>query len=200
MDETLSLISSDFLIRFCINIVSLIILLRVIYHRNEAQSEAMSGFMIFGNGVFFVTALLHDVEMSMGFAFGLFAVFAMLRYRTETLTVRDMTYLFVLIATSLLSSVSSLNMLELSIVNLTICAVTAAFETSLFLKTVQSKTVIYENIELVHTDKSEELKADLENRLGIQITKVEVGDVDFLRDSATLKVYYQKSGEKNKDE
>jgi hypothetical protein len=190
MNETLSLINSDLFIRFCINIVSLIVLLRVVYYRNDAQSEAMSGFIIFGNGVFFVTALLHNVEMSMGFAFGLFAVFSMLRYRTETLSVRDMTYLFVLITISLLSSVSSLSMIELGAVNLVICAVTGIFETSFFTKTVQSKTVVYEKIELIKEQNKAQLYADLEERLSLKITDVEIGDVDFLRDTAVLKVYY----------
>ena len=192
MNETISLINSDLIIRFIINITSLILLLRIIYYRNEAQSESMSGFMIFGNGVFFVTALLHNVEMSMGFAFGLFAVFSMLRYRTETLSVRDMTYLFVLIAISLLSSVSSLNMTELAAVNITICAITALFETSFFTKTIESKTVIYEKIDLITTANRTQLYEDLESRLGHDITDIEIGDIDFLRDSAILKVYYKR--------
>ena len=193
MHESLSLINSDFLSRFAINFISLMVLLRGIYYRNDAQSESSSGFFIFGQGVFFVTALLHSVEMSMGFAFGLFAVFSMLRYRTETLSIRDMTYLFVLIAISLLSSVSSLNVIELAGVNLTLCVLVAFSETALFTKTIEHKVVVYERIDLISPDKKDELYADLTQRLGLEITDVEVGDVNFLRDTAVLKVFYQRS-------
>lgn len=190
MSDAVSLLNTDFFLRFVINFISLLILLRAIYYRNDAQSESSSGFMIFGNGVFFVTALLHNVDMSMGFAFGLFAVFSMLRYRTETLSVRDMTYLFVLIAISLLSSVSSLSLVELSLVNGTLCILTAFSETRFFTKTVAHKVVIYEKIELIKPENQDALYQDLNQRLGLDITGVEVGDVDFLRDTAVLKVFY----------
>lgn len=192
MNLTYELLNTDFLTRFAINFVSLIVLLRGIYYRNDAQSESSSGFLVFGNGVFFVTALLHDVEMSMGFAFGLFAVFSMLRYRTETLSVRDMTYLFVLIAISLLSSVSTLSMMELTGVNAALCIITRFSETSLFTKTIEHKLVRYENIALIKPSESQLLYADLEQRLGVEVTNVEIGDVDFLRDSALLKVFYRR--------
>jgi len=166
------------------------ILLRGIYHKNNTASESLAGFMIFGNGLFFVTALLHSVDISMGFAFGLFAVFSMLRYRTESLNVTDMTYLFVLITISLLSSVSSLTMAELAIVNLTICGLTAFFESSFFSQKISCKTIIYENIKLINSTQKAALIADLNNRLGIDVIEVEIGDVDFLRDSAALKIFY----------
>ena len=193
MHESLDLLSTDFFFRYFINLFSLIVLLRLIYYRNDAQCESYSGFMIFGNGVFFVTALLHDVDMSMGFAFGLFAIFSMLRYRTETLSVRDMTYLFVLIAISLLSSVSSLLLLELITVNLILCLITWLSETSVLTRTVAHKIVVYENIELIVPSKREVLLSDLQTRLGLDVTDVEIGDVDFLRDSAILKVFYRSS-------
>lgn len=190
MNHSLDLLNTDLFVRFAINFITLMILLRGIYYRNDAQSESSSGFLVFGNGVFFVTALLHNVEMSMGFAFGLFAVFSMLRYRTETLTVRDMTYLFVLIAISLLSSVSTLNMVELAGINTVLCLITWFSETSLFAKTIEHQMVRYENIELIKPAEQDRLYQDLSQRLGVTVTNVEIGDIDFLRDSALLKVFY----------
>ena len=102
MIEQDTILTIDFLIRFIINIASLLVLLRLIHYRSASHRDSLGGFLLFGNGVFLVTALLHNVEMSMGFAFGLFAVFSMLRYRTETLSIGDMAYLFVSITIALM--------------------------------------------------------------------------------------------------
>ncbi len=97
MSNLATIFNVTFSVHFIINISFLLILLRVIYYRHSPNRDSLFGFFMFGNGVFLVTALLHNVEMSMGFAFGLFAVFSMLRYRTESLSIRDMTYLFTVI-------------------------------------------------------------------------------------------------------
>ncbi len=190
MSEAQTILTNDFFIRFLINAIALFILLRVIYYRDASNRESLTGFMMFGNGVFLVTALLHNVDMSMGFAFGLFAVFSMLRYRTETLTVRDMTYLFVLIAISLMSSVSSMSFVELSLINGLMCGMAALIETSLLAKKTANKQVVYEKIDLIRPERYQDLVDDLEQRLGHNIEQVVIGDVDFLKDSAVLKVFY----------
>ncbi len=197
MSEAQTILTNDFFIRFLINAIALFILLRVIYYRNVSQRESLTGFMMFGNGVFLVTALLHNVDMSMGFAFGLFAVFSMLRYRTETLTVRDMTYLFVLIAISLMSSVSSMSFVELSLINGLMCGMAALIETSILAKKTASKQVVYEKIELIRPERYDDLVKDLQQRLGHNIEQVVIGDVDFLKDSAVLKVFYALEPESN---
>ena len=97
-----SIFTSHFLITGLINLIASLILLRMIYYKHSPNREMLFGFFLFGNGVFVITALLHDVEMSAGFALGLFAVFSMLRYRTESIAIRDMTYLFITIAIALI--------------------------------------------------------------------------------------------------
>lgn len=183
-------LTSDFFIRFLINAVSLFVLLRLIHYRNAMQRGSLGGFLLFGNGIFVVTALLYDVELSMGFAFGLFAVFAMLRYRTEALSTLEMAYLFVSIAISLMSAVSQLNFIELILVNGIMCLLAIFCESSILATKTMEKTIVYENIELIHPDRMEELRSDLQQRTGLKIVRVEIGDVDFLRDTACLKVYY----------
>ena len=158
---------------------------------------------MFGCGVFLVTALLNNVEISMGFAFGLFAIFSMLRYRTETLTVRDMTYLFILIAMSLMAAVSNMSVVGLLAVNTFLCGLTAFCESHLFApQGVTSKTINYEKIELITPDRHTDLIDDLECRLGYPIERIEIGAIDFLKDTAKIKIYYNedKAGAEQRDE
>ncbi len=126
----------------------------------------------------------------MGAAFGLFAVFSMLRYRTEDISIKDMTYLFLVIAMGLICAVSKGNWDELSLLNAIILIITYLLESKLLMKKEVTKIVQYENIELIKPDKQKELIADLENRMGVKINHVTIGRLDFLRDSAQLHVYY----------
>ena len=190
MGEYTGIFQSDFLARFVINLASLFVLLRLIYYRDVSHKDSLGGFLLFGNGVFLVTALLHDAEMSMGFAFGLFAVFSMLRYRTETITIRDMSYLFVLIAIALMCAVSSLSHLELIVVVGFMCGLAKTCETTLLVNRIVEKKIVYEKIDYIKPENLEILREDLEHRIGYKIERIDVGDVDFLRDIAHLKVYY----------
>ncbi len=197
IDNTKFILTYDFATQFLVNIASLFLLLRFIYYRNAAHRESLTGFIMFGNGVFLVTALLHNVDMSIGFAFGLFAVFSMLRYRTETLTVRDMTYLFILIAIALITALSKLALIELLLVNGFLCGLAAFCETTLLAKNITVKDVVYEKIDLIKTDKYRELISDLEQRLGYKIERVDIGEVDFMRDTAVIKVFYNEQSTKS---
>jgi hypothetical protein len=128
--------------------------------------------------------------MSMRAAFGLFAVFSMLKYRTEGITIKEMTYLFVVIAMGLITALSTGNWLELILINIIILLFTFALESTFLMKTEVSQTVQYENIELVKSANRDLLKVDLENRMGIKINRITIGKIDFLRDIAIVKVYY----------
>ena len=147
MPEWLSYFDAGFGIRFVINITALFVFLYLIYGRGKSSQAHKQAFILFGTGVFLVTHLLHTVEMTMGFAFGLFAVFSMLRYRTESLSVRDMTYLFIVIAMSLISSVSPLNGYELVSVLGFICVLAWGVESTAVSPKLESKVVLYEKIE-----------------------------------------------------
>lgn len=193
MTQSISIFEADLAIRFIFAIISLLVLLRLTYYRHSPNRETLFGFTIFGCGVFLVTALLHNVEMSMGFAFGLFAVFSMLRYRTESISIRDMTYLFVVIVISLMSSVGPIPLTELAIVNGVICALTGLAETSLFAPKILEKKIVYENIENIHPSKYQTLINDLKNRTGLDITTVTVGDINYLHDTAVLFIGYQEN-------
>jgi len=191
MFEMSGYLTMDLLIRFLINIMSLFVLLRLIHYRHAMRRGTIGGFLLFGNGIFIVTALLHNIEMSMGFAFGLFAVFAMLRYRTEELSTTDMAYLFVSIAISLMSAVSRLNFAELALINGLMCLLAVFCESRFLAPKILEKTIVYEKVDLVHPNRMDDLIEDLQQRTGLKIERIEVGDVNYLRDTAVLKIYYQ---------
>ena len=133
----------------------------------------------------------------MGAAFGLFAVFGMLRYKTEEISIKDMTYLFLVIAIGLLTAVIkiedvaySYEFLFIVIINAFILLMTYLLESNALMKRETAKNVIYENIELIKPEKRTELMADLELRTGLKINRISIGKIDFLKDIATIKIYY----------
>ena len=189
MDKTLLTNLGDITQLLIINTVSILILLRGIYYRITPNREFLFGFFMFGVGVFFVAYLLSNVDISMGFAFGLFAVFSMLRYRTESISLRDMTYLFLVITLSLLSAVGPISIQNLLIVNVFICIISAYAETKYFAPLIEEKIIFYDNIELLRADKVEDLMLDLRDRTGLSIFKVEIDSIDFLRDTGKVKVF-----------
>lgn len=183
------MLSIDFALRYFILIIGCIILLRAIYFRISPNREAVFSFFLFANGVFLVTYLLHNIDLSMGFAFGLFAVFAMLRYRTEPISIRDMTYLFIVIGVSLMSAVADLKYYELALVLASICGLSAIGETRILAPRIFEKRINYDNVENIKPQNHEALIADLKERTGLNIIKVDVGKIDYLSDSAQLIVF-----------
>ena len=188
--ELFEKLSPKFFLRLAVNILSVFVLIRFIYFPIYRSREYVFTFFIFNLIIFLITYLLNKVEISMGAAFGLFAVFSMLRYRTEDISIKDMTYLFLVIAMGLICAVSKGNWDELTLLNSIILAITYLLESRILMKKEVSKIVLYENIELVKPEKHAELVADLESRMGVKINHVTIGRLDFLRDSAQLHVYY----------
>ncbi len=179
-----------FFIRLGINFVSVFILIRFIYFPVYKNRENFFTLFIFNLIIFLITFILNKSDMSMGAAFGLFAVFSMLRYRTEGISMKDMTYLFLVIAMGLITALSKGNPIEISFINLIILVFTFALETNVFMKKEVSQNIQYENIEMIKPALRTELLADLENRMGIKINRISIGKIDFLKDTAIIKVYY----------
>lgn len=186
-----TVLEAHFLMRLVINVASLLVLIRLCYVRRRPDRDFAFSFFLFGLGVFIVTYLLRSVEMQLGFAFGLFAIFSMLRYRTESISIKEMTYLFLVIAVALLSSVGPVSTIELVALNGLICIGTVVAETPLVSPAVVTKRITYERIEHIKPEKRDALLDDLRTRTGLDIHDVEVDSIDFLRDAAVLKVYYR---------
>ena len=188
--ELFNKLSPKFFLRIGIDFLSVLILIRFVYFPIYRSRENIFTFFIFNVIIFLITYLLNKVEMSMGAAFGLFAVFSMLRYRTENISTKDMTYMFLLIALGLLNAVSKGGWDELLLINIIIISVTYLLESNLLMKKETSKIVMYENIELIRPEKKDELIADLEKRMGVKINQITIDKIDFLRDSALVHVFY----------
>lgn len=188
--ELFNKISAKFITRLIINLASAFALIRLVYYPNYRRTDLFTTFFAFNVVIFMITYLLNKVEMSMGAAFGLFAVFSMIRYRTEGISAKDMTYLFLVIAIGLISAISKGSWEELSFFSLIILVITHLLEGNWLMKKERAKTVIYDNIDLIPQQRRSDLITDLQVRTGLAIHRIEIEDIDFLKDATRLTVYY----------
>ncbi len=180
------------ILRFAINTIAVWLITHWLYFPKSRRREYYFTFMLIGFSIFFLINLLGDAKVRIEFALGLFAIFGIIRYRTESMPVREMTYLFMIIALSVINGLSaSLGWTMLVVVNLLFIAVTFLFERIKVKGSMAVKMVQYDRIELIKPDRHEELIADLRERTGLDIVKVEIGGIDFLRDMSVIKIYYQ---------
>jgi hypothetical protein len=180
------------LLRFAFNLLICWIIIQFFYYKKSRRKDYYFTFMLFSVTIFFLLFLLQSIPMQIGFALGLFAIFGMIRYRTETVQIREMTYLFVIIGISVVNGLA-MEVPYASVVtaNLLFVLVIWLLESNQFLKHTSNKIILYEKIALIKPDRYNDLLADLKDRTGLDITKIEVGHIDFLRDVAFLKVYYK---------
>jgi hypothetical protein len=183
--------------RLLIDLATILVLVRFIYYPMYKHKDFFFMFVIFNIIIFFISFLLNKVDLSMGAAFGLFAVFGMLRYRTESISIKDMTYLFLCIAVGLVTAVTKIKdapdnyeYLFLVALNAAILLITFVLESSKFGKKEMSKYIIYENIEFIQTHKRTELMEDIRKRTGLNVHRLSIQKINFLKDSAIIKVYY----------
>ncbi len=179
------------LIRFCINIVFITILTWGIYYKINKNSEYLFNFIIFNILIFFVSSLLSKSNLDTGFAFGIFAIFSILRYRTEPLPIKEMTFLFISIVVAIINSTvtTDLGIEQILFANVIIIVATYVMEKKWLKNFKPYKTIIFEDIKLIHQDKKEELILELKKRTGLDIIDVKVEKIDYLKDIANLKVY-----------
>ncbi|MEN6529810.1 MAG: DUF4956 domain-containing protein [Anaerolineaceae bacterium] len=187
------------LIGFFFNLIVAIILVRFIYFPSTHSKRYVLTFLAFNTVIYFVLHFLISIEIGIGVGFGLFAIFTILRYRTDPLPVREMTYLFIIAALPVMNATNTgnTNWSTLIAANLIILLLMFVLEKGWGFKFESSKRVIYEKIELIHPERRAELIADLENRLGIKIKRVAVGKVNFLKDTAELTVFYDEVRQNN---
>jgi hypothetical protein len=195
--DTIAKIATKYGIRLLIDLVSTYVLMQFVYFRFYKNKDLLFTYFVFNIVIFTISFLLNRVEISMGAAFGLFAVFSMLRYKTEEISIKDMTYLFLTIAIGIVSAVTRLKGVEdlyeylflIAIISAMIL-VALALESNWFMRQELFKTIYYEKIELIHPGKYNEFLEDLRSRTGIDIHRAEVQKIDFLRDTAQVKIYF----------
>lgn len=182
-------IDKNFFISLGIDIATVLLIIVFIYYPNYRRMDNVFTYITFNIIIFLLTFVLNKVKISMGAAFGLFAVFSMLRYRTEGITMTDMTYLFSFIALGLISAIH-LEVAEQIIIAAIVFATIFILEGNLLLKRELSKRVMYENIENIKPENRQALIDDLKERTGLNVHRFSIIKIDFLRDIATIIVYY----------
>jgi len=189
-DEPVTL-NKKFAYSILIDIVSMLIIFGFIYFPNYRNKEFMFTFFIFNIIIFIITFVLNKTSISMGAAFGLFAVFSMLRYRTEGISMKEMTYLLLAIALGLINAIG-LSLLPISVFNLILVLFIFVLDHPMVFKQEQSKSIIFENIELIKPENHQLLLDDLRKRTGLNIHRYSISSIDFLKDATSIIVYYYK--------
>lgn len=185
------------LFRFICNLIITGIIIRLMYYPKSRRRDYFFTFIVTSTTIFMLLFMLDTVKLQVGFALGLFAIFGILRYRTDTMPIREMTYLFLIIGISVINALAkNISYIELGLTNAIFIGVSWLMESNRVLKHVSSKMVIYEKIELIIPERKSELIADLSARTGLEVNNVEIGSIDFLKDTAIVKIYYV-SGEVN---
>ena len=178
-------------LRFGFNLLASWIIVQFLYYRKGGRKDYYLTFMMFASAMFLLIFLMESVKLQIGLTLGLFAIFGVIRYRTETVPVREMTYLFVIITVAVINGLAlNITYAELIVANLLLIALIAVLEYLHKGSRTSVKLVCYDRIENIVPERREDLIADLKKRLGVEITDVEIGHVDFLKDSAFIKVTY----------
>lgn len=195
--ESLSKLSLKFGIRLLIDLIFIILLLKVVYIKVYKSKELVFTYFVFNVIIFTVSFLLNKIELSLGAAFGLFAVFGMLRYKTEEISINNMTYLFLFIAIGLICAVTkikgtddTLEYLFLTGINVAIFIIIYLLENNVFFKRESVRSITYDKIDLIKSNNQAELINELKMRTGLNIQRIEVQKIDFLKDSAQIKIFY----------
>ncbi len=182
----------EMIIRFFIDFIVAFVVIRLLYYPIHKRKDYLFTYFLFNILIFFICILLNSVKIQLGFAFGLFAIFGVLRYRTEQLPIKEMTYLFMIIAVAIINSQTSnkITLAEVMFTNVVIVVATFLLERVFLLKHESRKEVLYEKIENIKPENHQLLINDLKERTGLDIHRVQIGKVDFLRDTVRIMVFY----------
>jgi len=185
---------AEFILRLSLNLVVLLLLVRWIYYSVTKRKDYLFTYILVGTIIFLLCYLLANVKLQLGFALGLFAIFGIIRYRTNQMPIREMTYLFLVISISVINALvnKKVGVVDVVFTNAIVILMTWGYEKRWLLKHESVKSVIYEKIEMIKPDNYTKLVEDLRLRTGIEaINRVEIGKIDFLHDTCRLKIYYE---------
>ena len=185
----------DLVLRTIFNLTVVIILVRYLYYKITPRKDYLFTYILISVVVFFMVFLLENIKIELGFALGLFAIFGIIRYRTRQIPIREMSYLFLVIGISVINALanSKVSYAELIFTNIALLSITYLLEKVFLLKHESKKVITFENVELIKLENREQLKRDLEQRTGLKINRVEIGRIDYLRDTARVMIYYFES-------
>jgi len=190
----------EFVLRFILNMSVIMILVRWLYYSKAKRKDYLFTYILISSIVFLLCFLLESVKLQIGFALGMFAIFGIIRYRTDALPIKEMTYLFLIIGVSVINALTNAetSLMDLLFTNAVIIFITYGLEKVWLLKHESSKLIVYEKINLIKKENYDLLIKDLEERTGIKkINRVEVGKINFLRDICDLTIYYYADNNEN---
>ncbi len=178
--------------RYLLNFVFSFILIRGIYYSTSKRKDYLFTYFMISTVVFLICFTLKKFELGLGMALGLFAIFGILRYRTDTIPIKEMTYLFVVIGMAVINALANkkMSLAEIMLANSLLISIGYLLEKVWLLKHETRKNILYDRIEYVQPQHYEALKADLESRTGLVINRIEVGKIDLLRDTANVRIFY----------
>jgi hypothetical protein len=183
----------EFVLRFLLNITVIMILVRWLYYSKTRRKDYLFTYILISSIVFLLCFLLESVKLQIGFALGMFAIFGIIRYRTDALPIKEMTYLFLVIGVSVINALTNTetSLIDLLFSNFVIIFITYGLEKLWLIKHESSKLIIYEKMNLLKEENYDELLRDLQERTGIRkINRVDIGKINFLRDICELTIYY----------
>lgn len=184
---------TEIALHFAANLLSCWIIVRLIYQSKAKRRDYVFTFTMVSASVFLLCRMLSGVELDLAFALGLFAIFGIIRYRTNAVPIREMTYLFLVIAVAVMNALAPLSMdiLEVGVGNAALWVLAMLLERVLFVEHLVTKRVVYDRIELLQEGRREELKADISKRIGEPVERIDIGDVNLLRETAVIKVSFR---------
>ena len=188
-------VSSDFynlIIKFSFNLLFLTIIIRFLYYSKTKRKDYLFTYYLIGTITFCLCFGLKKFGIDTGMGLGLFAIFGIIRYRTDAIEIKEMTYLFLIIGVSVVNALinGSMSVGEVLLINISVVVITYVLEFMWLMKHETRKTITYERIDLILPEKYEEMKADLQNRTGLNINRFDIGKIDFLNDTALVRIYY----------
>lgn len=182
-------INPNFFAGIAIDIVTVILIILCVYYPNYKKMDTIFTFILFNITIFLLTFVLNKVKLSMGAAFGLFAVFSMLRYRTSGISMKDMTYLFIFIAVGLISAIQ-MELWDLAVICGIIFVATLLLDSKFVIKRESTKMVLFEKVEMIKPEFSADLLNELKNRTGLNIHRFDVNELNYMKDTASITIYY----------
>ena len=192
---------SDFytlILRLSINLLFLMVVIRYLYYPKAKRKDYLFTYFLIGFMTFFLCFGLKKLDIDTGMGLGLFAIFGSIRYRTNTIEIKEMTYLFIVIGLSVINSLASnkISIAELIFINVSACLLTYLIEYVFLLRNESQKIILFEQIELIKSLNKSELKLNLEERTGLKINRIEIGKINYLNDTADIKIFYFEDDQK----
>ena len=194
----LEFLFSNIFIRFSFNLFIAFVIIKLIYHRDYKGNDFVFTYFMFNTLIFFFAYILGNLDINMAFGFGLFAVFAILRYRTDPIPIKEMTYLFIVITIGVINALSTNQVVfeELIFANVAIVVMTFFLEkywvSNLVVKDYRIKTIVYNDMDMIKPENYQKLLDDVVKKTGLQIIDCKVGRINFLENWANIKIYYKK--------